>query len=321
LRGVRGVRHPGGLRGRPGAPGPLGPRGRRALHAGLPGPVRGGDRGRARALRRAERVRLLLRDRVPRDHLHPDHAARPLVARAHPGGPGRPAPVRRVVSAVSVPCLGKINLFLRVLAREADGFHGLETVFCLVSLADRLTAERREAGGIELEVTGAKLGPPEENLAVKAARMVLDATGHRFGVRLRLEKRIPVGAGLGGGSSDAAGALLLVNRLAGNAVPRHELLQFAARLGSDVPFFLSGGPLALAWGHGERLFRLPPLPAAPALLVTPPTQIATREAYGWVDAARQDAGRRGAVALDLDALSTWGDIGRMAGNDFESPVF
>ncbi len=225
------------------------------------------------------------------------------------------------MSAVSVPCLGKINLFLRVLAREADGFHGLETVFCLVSLADRLTAERREAGGIELEVTGAKLGPPEENLAVKAARMVLDATGHRFGVRLRLEKRIPVGAGLGGGSSDAAGALLLVNRLAGNAVPRHELLQFAARLGSDVPFFLSGGPLALAWGHGERLFRLPPLPAAPALLVTPPTPIATREAYGWVDAARQDAGRRGAVALDLDALSTWGDIGRMAGNDFESPVF
>lgn len=223
--------------------------------------------------------------------------------------------------ALSVPCPGKINLFLRVLAREADGFHGLETILCLVSLTDRLTAERREGRGIELEVTGAELGPAEDNLAVKAARMVLDATGHRFGVRLRLEKRIPVGAGLGGGSSDAAGALRLVNRLAGNAVPRHELLQFAARLGSDVPFFLAGAPLALAWGHGERLFRLPPLPAAPALLVTPPSPIATREAYGWVDAARQEVGRRGAVALDLDALSTWGDIGRMAGNDFESPVF
>ena len=104
-------------------------------------------------------------------------------------------------------------------------------------------------------------------------------------------------------------------------MPRHELLQFAARLGSDVPFFASGAPLALAWGHGERLLRLPPLPSAPVLLVTPNTGIGTAEAYGWVDAARQATGRRGAVALDLDALSAWGDMGRMAGNDFESPVF
>ena len=89
-------------------------------------------------------------------------------------------------------------------------------------------------------------------------------------------------------------------------MPRHELLQFAARLGSDVPFFVAGGPLALGWGHGERLLRLPPLPAAPALLLTPPAASRTAEAYGWVDAARQSAGRRGAVALDLDALSTLG---------------
>ncbi|MGH7525407.1 MAG: hypothetical protein ACREMX_01745, partial [Gemmatimonadales bacterium] len=95
----------------------------------------------------------------------------------------------------------------------------------------------------------------------------------------------------------------------------------AGRLGSDVPFFLSGAPLALAWGHGERLLRLPPLTPAPVLLLTPATPIATAEAYAWVDAARQAAGRRGAVALDLDALSRWGDIGRLAGNDFESPVF
>ncbi|HYL28451.1 MAG TPA: hypothetical protein VEU27_00875, partial [Gemmatimonadales bacterium] len=106
-----------------------------------------------------------------------------------------------------------------------------------------------------------------------------------------------------------------------DAVPRHELLQFAARLGSDVPFFFSAAPLALAWSRGERLLRLPPLPAAPALLLSPPVAVSTAEAYGWVDEARQGAGRRGAVALDLDALAGWGDIGRMAGNDFESPVF
>lgn len=223
--------------------------------------------------------------------------------------------------AVGVEAFAKLNLFLRVLSRDADGYHGLETLFCLVDLADRVELERREGRGVTLEVAGADLGSAEANLAVRAARMVLEATGDRFAVHIRLTKRIPVSAGLGGGSSDGAAALSGVNRLAGNAVPRHELLQFAARLGSDVPFFMSGAPLALAWSRGERLLQLPPLPAAPALLVAPPTPISTAEAYGWLDAARQSAGRRGAVALDLDALSTWGDIGRMAGNDFESPLF
>ena len=220
--------------------------------------------------------------------------------------------------AVSAPA--KINLFLRVLGRETDGYHALETLFCRVDLADEMRAERRERG-VSIEVEGADLGPAEQNLAVRATALVLDATGNRFGVHLALAKRIPVQAGLGGGSSDAAAALVLVNQLAGNAVPRHELLQLAARLGSDVPFCLSGGPLALAWGRGERLLQLPPLPPAPVLLLLPPVGIPTAQAYGWLDAARQFAGRRGAVALDLDALSRWGDIGRMAGNDFESPVF
>ncbi|HEX6434576.1 MAG TPA: hypothetical protein VFZ87_10045, partial [Gemmatimonadales bacterium] len=128
-------------------------------------------------------------------------------------------------------------------------------------------------------------------------------------------------AGLGGGSSDAAAALQAVNHLAGDVVPRHELLQFAAHLGSDVPFFLSGAPLALAWGRGERMMRLPPLPPSPALLLTPKISIPTGEAYGWVDRSRTASWKRGAVALDLDALSRWGDIGRMAGNDFEAAVF
>jgi 4-diphosphocytidyl-2-C-methyl-D-erythritol kinase len=224
-------------------------------------------------------------------------------------------------AAVEIRACAKLNLFLRVLSQEADGYHGLETLFCLVDLADVLRAERRGASGVTIEVEGAELGPPESNLAVRGAAAVLAATGDRFGVHLTLSKRIPVQAGLGGGSSDGAAALLAVNALAGNAVPRHELLQFAARLGSDVPFFLSGAPLALAWNRGERLLQLPPLAPAPVLLLTPDTSIPTAEAFGWVDAARQSAGRRGAVALDLDALAGWGDIGRMAGNDFESPVF
>jgi 4-diphosphocytidyl-2-C-methyl-D-erythritol kinase len=222
---------------------------------------------------------------------------------------------------VTLSAYAKINLFLRVLARHEDGYHGLETLLCLVSLTDTLTAERREGHGVTIEVTGAELGPAEQNLAVQAAASVLQATGNRFAIHLTLTKRIPVRAGLGGGSSDAAAALHASNRLAGDVVPRHELLQFAARLGSDVPFFLTGAPLALAWNRGERLLRLPPLPAAPALLLTPRIPVATGAAYGWVDSARQSGSGRGAVALDLDALSRWGDIGRMAGNDFESPVF
>jgi GHMP kinase-like protein len=135
--------------------------------------------------------------------------------------------------AVEVAAHAKANLFLRVLAREADGYHGIETLFCRLDLADTLRAERREGQGVTVEVSGADVGPPEANLAVRAAQTVLEALEHRFAVHLRLTKRIPVGAGLGGGSADAAAALAAVNRLAGDAVPRHELLQFAARLGSE----------------------------------------------------------------------------------------
>jgi 4-diphosphocytidyl-2-C-methyl-D-erythritol kinase len=225
------------------------------------------------------------------------------------------------MSTITVLAHAKVNLLLRVLAREDDGYHGLETLFALVDLHDVLTVERRDAPGITCVVDGADVGPPEQNLAVRAAERVLQSTGQPFGVHLHLQKRIPVQAGLGGGSSDGAAALLAVNELAGQAVPRHELLQFAAQLGSDVPFLLLRTPLALAWGHGERMLRLPPLPSAPALLLSPPVAVSTREAYQWVSEARRQAGRRGAVALDLDALSTWGSIGRLAGNDFEAAVF
>jgi 4-diphosphocytidyl-2-C-methyl-D-erythritol kinase len=226
-----------------------------------------------------------------------------------------------MTDAVSLPALAKVNLFLRVLSRHEDGYHDLETLFCLISLADTVRAERRKGRGVSIEVRDADLGEADQNLALRAAAKVLDATGNRFAVHLTLTKRIPVRAGLGGGSSDAAAALHAVNQLAGNPVPRHELLQFAAHLGSDVPFFLTRSPLALGWGRGERMLRLPPLPSSPALLLSPAISIPTAEAYRWVDAAKESAGRRGAVALDLDSLSRWGDIARMAGNDFESAVF
>ena len=225
-----------------------------------------------------------------------------------------------MTAAVRVAAHAKLNLFLRILARDSSGYHQIETAFALLELADELEV-RRVAAGVTLEVEGADLGPVEDNLAVRAARAVLEATGNRFGVALRLTKRIPVRAGLGGGSSNAAAALHAVNVLAGNAVPRHELLQLAARLGADVTFCASGAPLALAWSRGERLFRLPAPPAAPALVAVPAASVATPDAYRWWDDANPTPVTRGPVALDAEAFATWGSIGRLGGNDFESPVF
>ena len=221
---------------------------------------------------------------------------------------------------VHVSAHAKVNLFLRILARDRAAWHQIETAFALLELADELEV-RRTAAGVDLEVEGPDLGPVDANLAVRAARVMLEATGGRFGVAMRLVKRIPVRAGLGGGSADAAAALHAVNALSGHAVPRHELLHFAAKLGADVAFCASGAPLAVAWGRGERLFRLPAPPATPVLLAIPPVQVATPDAYRWWDEANPSPAPRGPVVLDAEAFGTWGSIGRLGGNDFEAPVF
>jgi 4-diphosphocytidyl-2-C-methyl-D-erythritol kinase len=216
----------------------------------------------------------------------------------------------------------KLNLFLRILARDHTGYHQLETAFVLLELADDIVVTRTGRGGeVALTVEGPDLGPAEENLAVRAAHAVLAATGDKFGVSIHLTKRIPAGAGLGGGSSDAAAVLQAVNALAAHAVPRPELLYFATRLGADVAFFTSGAPAALAWGRGERLYRLAPLAAAPLLVAVPPVAVPTADAYRWWDDMHPAPAARGPIVLDADALATWGSVGRLGGNDFELPVF
>ncbi len=225
-----------------------------------------------------------------------------------------------MTDTLALTCPAKVNLFLRVLAKEVSGYHGIETLFCRVSLHDTLEVTRT-ASGITLDVAGADVGPTEQNLAYRAADAVLAATGRRFGVAMRLTKRIPAGGGLGGGSSDAASALRAVNQLAQSAVPASELLQMAHRLGADVPFFLADAPLALAWGHGQRMLRLPPLPPKPMLLLFPGASVPTGDAYRWVDEVREADGPRGTVVLDPAVLQSWSDIARLGGNDFESAVF
>src|SRR3989442_3943417 len=208
--------------------------------------LRESDAADVAALRHQSEPGAGVRGRVSRFHVPADHAARPALACECPPPPGRPGSGtdsrstggrETLTDAVRVAAHAKLNLLLRILAREAPaGYHQIETAFALLELADELIVTRTTGGEVGLTVHGPDLGPPEQNLAVRAARAVLEAIGHKFGITIELTKRIPVQAGLGGGSSDAAAALHAVNALAANAVPRHELLHFATRLGADVRF-------------------------------------------------------------------------------------
>lgn len=232
----------------------------------------------------------------------------------------------------------KINLFLRILAREESGFHQLETFFQSISLADEVELER-DGEGIRLEVEGEgadRLGPPDQNLVVRAAalfeRSLRELRGEpampRPGIRIHLLKRIPAGAGLGGGSSDAAAVLDGLNRMEADPLDRSDLLRIGGRLGADVPFFLSGSSSALAWGRGDRLLPLPALPSIPVLLALPRTPVPTPWAYrtlaGWREERIRtgiEEGLPGPHRLEPAALAQWGGIAREAGNDFEPPLF
>jgi 4-diphosphocytidyl-2-C-methyl-D-erythritol kinase len=148
----------------------------------------------------------------------------------------------------------KLNLFLRVVGRRPDGFHELETVFQAVDLADELTFEPAE--GLRLTGGSDEAPPGPENLVLQAAAALRAATGFTGGAAIHLEKRIPVGAGLGGGSSDAAATLAALNQLWGLGLSHARLAELAAGLGSDVPFFLQGGT-AIGRGRGEVLEGIP----------------------------------------------------------------
>ena len=148
-------------------------------------------------------------------------------------------------------CRAKINLFLKVLGRRPDGYHELWTLFQEIDVHDTLVYEPG-SGELELEIVGAALGAVEENLVFKAARLFGDRLGRPIGGRFSLRKRIPAGGGLGGGSSDAAGALALLNEAHRYPFSHEDLRAMALTLGADVPFFLEGG-MCEARGVGERL--------------------------------------------------------------------
>lgn len=254
----------------------------------------------------------------------------------------------------------KINLVLRVLAREASGYHGIETLFQALDLADivdiRLGTHERTLHCDGALMPAAGLGAPEHNLAYRAAHAYTEATRWDTGWHIDIEKNIPVGGGLGGGSADAAAVLRALESLAPQPLGSAALLELAGTLGADVPFLVSGASLAWGWNRGDRFLPLPPLPRMPVLLLAFSDGVNTAAAYQALAAARsaklhESASREyqsseqaasvseslapdaphvqvaepassssSAVAYPLHAFASWSSVAGLARNDFEAVV-
>lgn len=220
-------------------------------------------------------------------------------------------------SAVTVRAPAKVNLFLELRGRRADGYHDLETLMVAVDLADSLTVTASDGGELALTCNDPALDSSPANLVCRAAELLRQRTGHGGGSVMRLEKNIPTAAGLGGGSSDAAAALLALNQLWNLGQSRERLAEWAGELGSDVPFFLLGHA---AWctGRGEIVESLAPGGPLHFVLVCPPFGCPTAEVYRRSrvpDRPRDGTAIRRAVASG-DAAA----VGRELFNRLEAPA-
>ncbi len=222
--------------------------------------------------------------------------------------------------AIKLPAFAKVNLCLHVLGKRSDGYHELRTIFQSISLHDTLTISWMRRPCIAIETDDAALPTGRENLVWRAVDALRKELGRsRSGVHVALTKRIPVARGLGGGSSDAAAALVGVLRLAGKKLPTSRLVKIAARLGADVPYFLFGGR-ALGVGRGDEIFPLPDWPPRVVVVVSPRNLgVSTREAYRWV--SRQLTKRNRAHKLWSFCALCWSPQEGGAANDFEAAVF
>jgi 4-diphosphocytidyl-2-C-methyl-D-erythritol kinase len=224
--------------------------------------------------------------------------------------------------SIRVPAFAKVNLRLDVLGRRADGYHELRTIFQSISLHDSLQLELSRKPGIELDIAGDPVlaaGSHRENLVWRAAEALCRDLKLSRGVRIILKKRVPVGRGLGGGSSDAAAALTGLLRLTRRKLAPKRLLEIAAGLGADVPFFVFGGR-ALGTGRGDEIYPLPDGQRRTLVVVSPrDIAVSTRDAYGWLD-RRLTKNSSDSRLWSFCALC-WSPQEDRLSNDFESVVF
>jgi 4-diphosphocytidyl-2-C-methyl-D-erythritol kinase len=227
-------------------------------------------------------------------------------------------PVARVAAQA------KVNLVLRVLPPDASGYHPLETLFQRLDLHDELVVAATD-GARSLEVDGPMLptqglGPVERNLAWRAAEAYARHTGWPAGWAITIDKRIPVGGGLGGGSADAGAVLRALNAMAPHPMGPGALQTLGATLGADVPFLAGEAVLAIGRGYGERLEPVPALPRALVLLAAFTAGVDTRAAYGWLDASRAGGPPPPKLGLAPEDVRDWVDVTELAMNDFQSVV-
>lgn len=222
--------------------------------------------------------------------------------------------IDRYADDVVVWAPAKVNLFLEVLGKRPDGYHEIATLMVAIRLFDTLVLRDEPSGEVRLECTRPGLSTGPDNLVARAAQLLREHRGVVKGARIRLVKRIPLAAGLAGGSSDAAAALAGLNQLWKLGLPPEELSDLAAKLGSDVPFFLSG-PAAWCTGRGERIEPIEPGAALDFVLVCPPFGISTADVYRRVVVPENPEGgiemRRAVQAGDAS------QIGRLLHNRLE----
>jgi|SRR5579862_225201 len=226
------------------------------------------------------------------------------------------------MKSVRVPAYAKVNLRLDVLGRRPDGYHELRTIFQAISLHDTLVLETKREPGIDLCIAGnAKLAgePGQDNLVFRAIDELGRELGLARGIRAVLTKRIPVGRGLGGGSSDAAATLIGLLQLTGKRIAAARLLEIASRLGADVPFFLHGGR-ALGIGRGSEIYPLPDEPRRQVVVISPRNiAVPTKDAYQWL--SEELTNREDPTKLMRFCALCWSPQGGALSNDFEAAVF
>jgi 4-diphosphocytidyl-2-C-methyl-D-erythritol kinase len=228
----------------------------------------------------------------------------------------------RGARAVQVAAQAKVNLRLRILARETTGYHQLETIFLRLELADivRVRRARKRSLDVSGSTDAAALGPVEQNLAWRAADAYAEAASLRGDFAIELEKHIPVGGGLGGGSADAGAVLRALDAMAAKPMGEAALLEIAATLGADVPFLTSERACALVWGRGERMLALEPPAARGVALLVPAFAVRTADAFGWLAARPLAAPAAAAAMLDVASLTSWDALAAIAENDFTTVV-
>ena len=239
------------------------------------------------------------------------------------------------MKSLRLPAFAKINLCLHLLGRRADGYTEIRTIFQMISLHDELRLELTRGRAIEMEIAStvelaradAAALRGRENLVYRALETLRRELGMRSGIRATLVKNIPIGRGLGGGSSDAAAALLGLAGIAGRRIPLQKFIRMASSLGTDVPFFLLGGR-ALGVGRGDEVYPLPAGPKAAVVVVSPAEiAVATRDAYRWARSSPRGRGHpeltkgRRAPKLGRFCALCWSRQGTGVANDFEAAVF